>query len=368
VGDRETPAAGPALERALGRDQGMILALVLVLALLLSVSMISFTRRAVVDTMIVRNRDDAARAAALARSGVRLGTALLLEDRAAKQLQAFDDPNVRLATQGNTLDDLWNQVRDFELVDPDGGRLQIEIRDAGSLLNLNAVVPYTGEEAPPDPDAEEFLVELLTKVVDEMPIDPGEKLYEPRDLARNLIDWMDADPIRLVGGREDDYYLAQDPPYTASNGPLLSVEEVGLVEGFDVQLVDALRHYVTVYPLVGGNGINLNTAPPHVLALIYYGVSGDKRLVDKNIVARILRMREQGQVICTTSVPDQECITLSEVDLGEGSIFPPVELPDESMAFTIRARGTVGDIERVVTAVVDRSELTDPQLLFWRME
>ena len=53
---------------ARSRDQrGVILALVLVLALLLSVSMIGFTRRAVIDTMIVNNRDDAARASALAR-------------------------------------------------------------------------------------------------------------------------------------------------------------------------------------------------------------------------------------------------------------------------------------------------------------
>jgi general secretion pathway protein K len=349
-------------------ERGMILALVLVLALLLSVSLISFTRRAVVDALIVNNRDDAARAAALARGGIRVGIALLLEDRMAKNLQAFGDPNVRITTPGNTLDDSWNRFRDMRVTDPEGGRLRIEIQDAGSLLNLNAVVPYTGEEDVTDPDAEEFLVALLEKVIEEMPVDPGEKLYEPRDLARNLIDWMDPGDIRMVGGSEDDYYAAQDPPYRPANGPLLSVEELGLVEGFDVQLVEALRHYVTVYPIAGGSGINLNTAPPHVLALIYYGSSGDKRLVDGDIVGRILRKRDEGQVICTGAVPDQDCITLSEVDLGEGSIFPEVVLPDDSDVFTIRARARVGEIERVVTAVVDRSEVTDPQLLFWRSE
>jgi general secretion pathway protein K len=291
-----------------------------------------------------------------------------VEDRLAKNLQATESSNVRFATPGNTLDDLWNQVRDFELVDPEGGHLKLEIRDAGGLLNLNAVVPYTGDDAAPDPDAEEFLVVLFEKIVDEMPIDPGEKLYEPRELARNLIDWMDMDGIRMVGGGENDYYSSQDPPYQASNRPLLSVEELGLIEGFDVQLVESMRHYVTVYPIVGGAGVNLNTAPPHVLALIYHGVSGEKRLVDADIVGRILRMREAGRVVCTGSVPDQECMTLSEVDLGEGSIFPPVELPSDSDTFTVRARATVGEIERSVVAVIDRSELTNPQLLFWRMQ
>ena len=346
----------------------MILALVLVLALLLSVSMISFTRRAVVDTMIVHNRDAAARAAALARSGIRLAVAILLEDQAAKQLQSFETGEVRLATPGNTSDDLWNLVKDFEVGDPDGGTLRIEIKDGGSLLNLNAVVPYTGDDAPPDQDAEPFLRELLTKVIDEMPIDPGEKLYEPEELARNLIDWMDTNDTRIGGGAENDYYLSQDPPYRASNGPLLSVEEVGLVEGFDVRLVDALRHYVTVYPIVGANGINLNTAPPHVLALVYHGVTGEKRLADEGVVARILSLRDQGNVLCTGSVPGQECLPLSDADLGEGSLFPPVTLPDESAAFTVRSRGRVGDIQRSVIAVVDRSDLSNPQLLFWRTE
>lgn len=350
------------------RERGVVLALVLVLALLLSVSIIGFTRRATIDTMIVRNRDDGARAAALARGGLRLATAFLVEDRFSKNLAGFNRDDVRLTTPGNTPDDLWNQLGGASLVDTDGGRLQLEIQDAGSRLNLNAVVPYTGDQSAPDPDAEEFLTEILRKIIDEMPIDPGEKLYDARELARNLIDYMDADEIRLSGGSEDEYYLAQDPPTTAANRPLLSVEELGLVEGFDVQLVEALRPYVTVYPLVKANGINLNTAPPHVLSLVYSGVSGDRQLASEDTIGRILKLRDEGRVICTGSNPDLDCVTLSEVYLGEGSVFPPVELPDESETFTIRAHATVGQIERTIVAVVDRSQLAQPQLLFWRME
>jgi general secretion pathway protein K len=347
-------------------SRGVVLALVLVLALMLSVSMIAFARRAVIDKMIVTNRDDAARAAALARGGVRLASALLLEDRLAKNLAATGAEGVRPTTPGNTGDDLWNQVDDFQLVDQHGGVLQIEIHDAGGLLNLNAVIPYDGTDEAVDPDAEEFLTEFLTKVVDEMPIDPGEKLYDPRELARNLIDWIDLDEFRTVGGPEDEYYLSQDPPYRAANRPLLSVEELGLIEGFDVRLVESIRPYVTVYPVVGATGININTAPPHVLALLYSGVAGERRLVTEDTVGRILRLRGEGRVVCTTSAPELECLTLSEVDLGEGSVFPAAELPDESSAFTVEARATVGSIERSVVAVIDRKEVLEPQLLFWR--
>jgi type II secretory pathway component PulK len=351
------------------RREGVVLALVLVLALLLSVSMISFTRRAVIDTMIIDNRDDAARAAALARGGLRLAVALLIEDRLSKNLQTTDAENVRYASPGNTQDDLWNQVRNLEIVDALGGRVRLEIRDSGGRLNLNAVVPYTTEETLPDPDAEEFLTEFLRKVIDEMPIDPGEKLYDPaRDLARNLVDYMDENEFRASGGSEDDYYQSLDPPRLPANRPLLSVEELGLVEGFDVQLVESIRPYVTVYPIVEGKGINLNTAPPHVLGLIYSGMAGDRRLVDDDTVARILGMREEGRVVCTQASPDHECVTLGEVDLGEGSIFPPPNLPDEGGTFTVRAHAKVGEIQRTIVAVYDREDIKDVRLLFWRMQ
>jgi type II secretory pathway component PulK len=346
----------------------VVLALVLVLALMLSVSMIAFTRRAVIDTMIIHNRDDAAKAAALARGGLRLAVALLVEDRLAKDLQTTGAQGVRFASAGNTEDDLWNQVRNLEIVDAEGGRLRLEISDSGGRLNLNAVVPYTGQDEPPDPDAEEFLMELLTKIVDEMPIDPGDKLYDPRELARNLVDYMDTDEFRSSGGGEDDYYQSLDPPRLPANRPLLSVEELGLVEGFDVQLVEAIRPYVTVYPVVKGRGINLNTAPPHVLGLVYFGVAGDRRFVDEGTVTRILSMREEGRVVCNKPSPEHECVTLSEVDLGEGSVFPPPDLPDESGTFTVRAHATVGEIERTIVAVYDRSDITDVRLLLWRMQ
>ena len=79
-----------------------------------------------------------------------------------------------------------------------------------------------------------------------MPVEPGEKNYDdPRDLAQNLIDYMDTDTIRFpprrqgAGGR----LLPESGshPTRASNGPLLSVEQLGLVEGFDVQLMNAMR-------------------------------------------------------------------------------------------------------------------------------
>ena len=72
--------------------------------------------------------------------------------------------------------------------------------------------------------------------------------------------------------------------------------------------------------------------------------------------------------MCTAASRFHDRVTMSEVDLGEGSVFPKVVLPDESYTFTVKAHARVGEIERTLIAVIDRKELTEPKLLFWRME
>jgi type II secretory pathway component PulK len=347
------------------RESGVVLALVLVLALLLTTAVITFARRAMVDAMIVRNRDAAAQAEALARGGVRLATELLLEDTLAQS----GPPSSTAIPTGETLDDLWARIGETEITTPEGGRLHLQVRDANSRLNLNALVDHADPGAVPSDEAVEFLVDFLTKVIEEIPLPPSEKLYDPRELAYNLIDFIDPNEIRVRGGPEDDYYQQQDPPYRAWNQPLLSVDQLRLVEGFDQPLVEALRPYVTVYPLVpapDSSGINLNTAPPYVLASVYHGNEGDLHLADEDVVRRVLRARQEGRILCTDTAADGRCMRPLEAGVDD-HVFPPVTLPSQSEAFLVEAEATVGEVHRTVEAVVDRSDPANPRLLFWRV-
>ena len=43
-----------------------------------------------------------------------------------------------------------------------------------------------------------------------------------------------------------DVYQRRDPPQRAANTPLLSLDQLRVVEGFDTPLAEALRPYVTV--------------------------------------------------------------------------------------------------------------------------
>jgi type II secretory pathway component PulK len=347
------------LKRVRDARRGVVLVIVLVFALLLTTSIATFLRRATVDAMIARNRDSAAQAEALARGGVRLAVALLIEDRLEETASETGEDR-RL----ETLHDPWARVQELAISPQDGrGVLRLRIEDAGSRLNLNAL--FQGG-ATRGNETELLLIQLLEKVIGEMPGRPEEKLYDPQALARSLIDYVDEDELKVPSGDpENDYYQQQDPPYEPANRPLLSVEELGLVEGFDRKLVAALRPYVTVYPLVGGEGINPNTAPTWVLATVYYNDGTEHRLADEDAVGQVLKHRERGEVFCAgTAEADETCVSLREVFPNEP--YPPPSLGGSEF-FYVTAQAEVGDIRRTVETIVDRTDITNPVVRTWRV-
>jgi len=348
------------------RDQrGIVLPLVLIIGLLLSASIFTFTRRSLIDGMIVRNRDKAAAAEALASGGVQIAIAIVFQDQYLKLLEAFSEGT----RAGAKLTDQWARVANSPLYVGTEGKLTLRIEDAGARLNLNALVPtgVTEAEAAASDEAEEFMVAFMEKILDELELKTEERIYDPREMAQNLLDYIDEDDVAINGRSEDEYYRNQDPPYTAANRPLLSVEEIAMIEGFDTQIADAMRPYVTVHPLLGEQGINVNTAPPHVLSVVYSGSSGDRQLSDEDIVRDIMQVREQEKIVCsqTESAPDI-CVGLSEAGLGFGGMYPEVDLPMEATVFLITSEARFGDVVRRVEAVVDISERETPRLLSWR--
>jgi general secretion pathway protein K len=332
-------------------ERGMVLLAVLFFVLMASAGVATFMARAVVDGMSARNRDNAARAEALARGGVRLAIAALLQDTLQEKLDDF---------QSDTSQDLWARLGAVPLPLADGGQLQLRVEDAGARLSLNALFA-NGE--PRDGKTEVFLGELFTKVIDEIPVRPEQKLYDVPELSRNLIDWVDGDTVRVGGGDEDDYYQSQRPPYRAANLPLLSVDELLLIEGFDAQLVNALRPYVDVLPLVNADGVNPNTAPSWVLALLYHGQPGAERLADEDTVRRILDIREGNGILCADEANNPSCTPLREV--VEGEVYPPLSFHAD--VFRVTAEARYGEVRRTVEAVVDRSDPLAPATLAWKV-
>jgi type II secretory pathway component PulK len=355
------------------RSQGIVLAIVLVLIFVLITAVYTFQRRAMIDTSIATNRLQSAEAEALARGGLRIGEAIAFLSRLkAESDAAGGSAGGPPGIGGISGDEIWASVGNFPLELGGGRTLRITIEDEGARLNLNALVKPSDEDGTPDDDeeAEEYLVQVLEYIIDGMDALRDEKNYDTRAIARNLLDYMDADEESRTGRDEDDYYRSQDPPYQAGNAPFLSFDEVGLVEGVDPRLLSAMRDYMTVHPIGGTNGINLNRAAPWVLSLVYTGTSGNRELVRENTVRDIWKIRQESKIICQDSSADPaRCVSPNEVgngELGEGSIYPETTLPAVPSVYRVIAEASVGHLTRRLEAIYDTRPISGPQLLSWR--
>lgn len=375
----KTLCAGDPIRRAADRQRstGIVLAIVLVLIFVMVTAVYAFQRRAIIDTTVATNRLRSAEAEALARGGLRVGAAVVFLTRLKEESNAegptSGEPGEPASNPAASFapDELWANIGEFPLELEGGRTLRITIEDEGARLNLNALVDQNGESsAGSDEEAEEYLVRVIEYIIDGIDAPTQDKNYDARAIARNLLDYMDEDSDARRGGSEDDYYRNQDPPYSTRNGPFLSVGEIGLVEGVDPQLLKAMRHYLTVHPIGGSQGINLNRAEPWVLSIVYSGTSGERKLVAEQTVRDIWALREQSKILCNESSSDPlRCVTPGEVgngELGEGSIYPETALPAMPIVFRVVAEAQVGRLTRRMEAIYDTRATAGPQLLSWR--
>lgn len=107
----------------------------------------------------------------------------------------------------------------------------------------------------------------------------------PAELADTLADWIDADgTAQPAGGAEDAYYRALGQPCLTANRPLVDLDELAMVRGFDAGVRAQLKPFVTALPAT--TALNVNTAPAEVLAAVVDGLDLDS--------ARALVARRNG--------------------------------------------------------------------------
>jgi type II secretory pathway component PulK len=112
--------------------------------------------------------------------------------------------------------------------------------------------------------------------------------------------------------------------------------------------------------------VNLNTAPAHVLGLIFHGAADDQRLLDQRDVFEILKARSEGKVFCPGAGQDP-CTTFSgTVGIAEGeAIFPP--LTYKSRVFAVDVEATVGETRACVHSVIDRGSNGQAKTLYYEL-
>jgi len=185
---------------------------------------------------------DHAQARLLVQAGVDWSRAILSDDRRNSIVDHLGEP--------------W--ALRLPPIPVDRGQLSGAIEDQQGAFNLNNLVRDGKADVAQLASFRRLLVLL------ELPV----------ALADALVDWMDADNRpQTQNGAEDGYYLSLPTPYLAANRPLLEVDELALVRGFDAGVRKSLRPFVSALPRA--TALSVNTAKPEVLAAIIEGLDLD---------------------------------------------------------------------------------------------
>ena len=93
-----------------------------------------------------------------------------------------------------------------------------------------------------------------------------------------LDDWKDQDDEPRPLGAEAADYARAGSPFRPPNAPLLRLDELSRIAGFNDTLAERLAPYLTVW---GDGSLNVNTAPRQVLAAVpELGEAGAKVILD----------------------------------------------------------------------------------------
>jgi len=192
-------------------------------------------------TRAVMQRRDQVQAQALAMAGVQWARQILDTGGRPKAVDHLGEP--------------W--ATSLPPIPLDNGEIRGLISDATARLNVNGL----GVAATPgDPERERI-----------------ERLFAQRGGPVGAIDaiadWIDVDSDRRPDGAEDAAYAEQSPPGVAANGPVVRVAELAAVRGVSLASLAAVAPYLIALP--AGAPVNVNTAPPEVLATILKDLRGD---------------------------------------------------------------------------------------------
>lgn len=255
----------------------------------------------------------------LVQAGVDWACAVLHEDRRSSSVDQLGEPwALRLAP-----------------MPVENGKLAGFLEDQQGLFNLNNIVK-DGKVIPEQLAQFRRLLSIL-----------GFPDVHAAAMADALADWIDADDVPRLRGAEDEYYLSMQPPYSTSNRPLTDVAELALVRGFDANARARLRPFVSALPRF--TAVNVNTAPPEVLAAITSGLGLDG--------ARLLVTRRDSSYFRNRS-------DFLEA-IPRGATIADSDITVSSDYFRVSLHVTIGDAQANGVALLHRPGTAWPTIV-WR--
>ena len=225
----------------LADERGVALIIVLVIVALLTITVIEFTYSVQIDQHRTRNALHALQAQLLARSGINLAEGFLMLD---------DEPQYDAYSE-----DWWLQLKQFcsELQLDETMRIRCTVRDESGQINLNNT-----SEPPRKVQSQAVTASAVLR-------DAMRCMFMRRGIDVEVVDKL------------ADYWQQDAPPNpdgTPAQVPAFgSLEDFGATFGIPTEQLQQLRGVLTAQPRALLPRININTAPPEVLAAV---VSAEK--------------------------------------------------------------------------------------------
>ncbi len=319
------------------RQEGVALLITILVIALMTIIVVEFTHTTQIETHLTRHALSSMQAAYLARAGVALAEVTMKVDA---EIKAKSQPKI----SHDTLTDLWARPFPPQAVGENVGAAGFAILDESARFNVNALAL----KGAPGDVALESRKTIFQSILAAVGLEPN--------LIFPLLDWLDAgEDVSGQSGAEAEYYLGLAPPYRPRDGRLLTLDELGLVKGFERLTREqwrALRSVLSVNPDETLR-INVNTAPEPLLLAILSAV--DAPGVAKTILeSRELRPLDDPAL--------KELLDSTQIPRPIRSVFAT-----SSTNFTIHGVGVAADVTRGL-AVTERRTGGKLERLEWRDE
>lgn len=308
-------------------EPGVALLAVLLGVALMTLIVVDFAMTSGLGFVSAANQANELRAGFLARSAVNIGLGLLAEDARSKEQQT-----TVTASACESLNDVW--AVPFPPMPLEGGNVSLSIVDEARKLNLNSMVAQGGA---PNQAAIAKMQRLFTI------------LDVNVDLVQGIIEWITPVAANPSGGGSD-FYMGLKPPYQPRFGPMPTIGDLQMVKGFNEAIFNRVSPFLTVMP---ETAVNVNTAPPQVIATLEPELMEDQKIVQEIIAAREIRPFSQ-----TTDI-------MNLPDLGEVAQRLSKDLVMRSQFFTINGTGTYAGARKIITATFHRESNGIGTLAAW---
>ncbi|MGD0671921.1 MAG: type II secretion system minor pseudopilin GspK [Candidatus Binatus sp.] len=302
-------------------ERGVAILAVLLGIALMTLIVVDFAMTSGLGFVSAANQANELRAGYLARSGISMGLALLAAD-------ARSDAQSKTPT--DTLSDVW--AVPFPPMDVEGGNVSLSIVDEARKLPINLMVNQGGA---PNQAAIAKMQRLFTI------------LDVNTDLIQGIIQWISPNGANGAGG--DSFYAGLIPPYAPRNGPMPTIADLQMVEGFNQAIFNRVSPFLTVMP---ETAVNANTASPQVLAALEPQWTEDQKVVQQIVEARTIRPFTQPTDIMNLL----------------GTSAPPTLAHDVTMRsqfFTVVGTGTYAGARKIITATFQRQTSGVGMLAAW---